>query len=160
VRDALDQLGAPAGELRTIVVAGDREAASVLAADPTSVRTTVPDLGELTAWTAAIWVAPVEPGGAVGRGAPDALVRAALVGLPVVLAAAAAPSVGALADRHLTVARPDDADAWIARLGPLLDEEHRSVASARARTTADAIHGAAAAGLVVDRFLGWAGRAR
>lgn len=166
LRAALDLLRAEGHpDLAAVVAATDTPAGEAVAPVPPSLdapwvtaRPTLPDDSELAGWSAAVWLGgpdTADGSGDVAVGAPHALVRAALVGLPVVMAAEAAPAIGAIADRRLTVARPSDAQGWATAIGNVLDEERRSAAGSRARELALALHGDAAAALVASRFLGW-----
>ena len=162
IRTALDRIRSEHPDLLVVVTGEDGErpplrAPHVALDEPWILCTGArPDADELAGWTAALWLGPPrasQPARAVD--APDQLIRAALVGLPVVLPADAVVAAGALADRSLAVDQLDDPGPWATSLGVLVDDERRAVASDRARTLAVAVHGGAASALVVDRFLGW-----
>jgi hypothetical protein len=108
----------------------------------------------LSRWTLHLWSPPV-----LDRGVADdtrAFMEASAVGVPTVLPKPAAIAIGGYPS-GLMVEQFHLAEAWIAQVRSLLDEDNgRSRQSREATHRFDAMHGSAAADAAVNRFLGWA----
>lgn len=117
-----------------------------------------PDPSRLASWTAQVWMPP--EGGAWPTGDSSVPARAALAGVPTVLARRDRAPLGGLALPALTVDDPSDPQAWAELVVGLLDDDARAHLASAARERAIALCGPDAAGPTIARVLGWLGAVR
>jgi hypothetical protein len=85
------------------------------------------------------------------------LIEAGVAGVPTVVGMAGWPAPDDHAVHEVMIEHPDGPDAWLAHVGPLVDDEDAQAELARLVTRrADALFGAPTSAAVVNRFLGWA----
>jgi hypothetical protein len=110
-------------------------------------------------WIAQVWTASPDP--RVRAGAVFPLLDAGLLGVPTVLDRANPARRAGLHLPELVVRESTDADAWLARLDPLVTDDGVRARRGRAITEqAEAMLGGVTSATVVNRFVGWLAQGR
>jgi hypothetical protein len=160
VRTALGDLLRRRPELRLVVLA---ERADDLGdefdAERVDVRPNGPQRHLQRRWIAQVWTASPDP--RVRAGAVFPLLDAGLLGVPTVLDRANPARRAGLHLPELVVRGSTDADAWLARLDPLVTDDGVRARRGRAITEqAEAMLGGVTSATVVNRFVGWLAQGR
>jgi hypothetical protein len=109
----------------------------------------------LMCWAAHLWCPPIYDNGVADN--TLALMEASAAGVPTALPEQIRTAVGGYPAPGVLVEGSDEADAWIAAIRLLLDDDATMARESRAAMRRfDATHGPAAADVGVNRFLGWA----
>jgi hypothetical protein len=109
----------------------------------------------LMRWTTHLWSPPIYDNGVADN--TLALMEASAAGVPTALPEQIRTAVGGYPAPGVLVEGSDEADAWIAAIRLLLDDDATMARESRAAMRRfDTTHGPAAADVAVNRFLGWA----
>jgi hypothetical protein len=114
-----------------------------------------PGAEALMRWTTHLWSPPVHHNGVADN--TLALSEASAAGVPTALPEQIRTAVGGYPAPGILVEDSAEADAWVAAIRLLLDDDATMARESRAAMRRfDTTHGPAAADVAVNRFLGWA----
>ena len=154
VAEALNELLMNDPELRIEVHAPESWDAGKLSTHPRVIRrSTPPRTDSLARWNFQVWTPATRQVSLYGR--TDGLVEASLAGVPTVLDATVARTVGGLADPRLTVRERTDPGAWLDVLSLARDPIELDRRVTRSRALSTTLLGPAARAEVGRRLEGW-----